>query len=187
MAKFSVAKWDEINGGLGMFSSHAPFRIVHHMTEGKSYAGARSTYKLKKNDPHFTVDGKVIYQHIDTSNVARALRNDEGGTETNRLNAVQIEVVGSTCLSKHADALESLEKLCRWIEGEHGVPQAWPNGLPRPCKDNADPGGHNRDLTTWQKRGGHYGHSQVPENTHYDPGYTLDECRLITPDAPEVK
>jgi hypothetical protein len=39
---------------------------------------------------------------------------------------------------------------------------------------------------TWKTRGGHYGHSQVPNNVHWDPGYTADEVEFlmsVDPDA----
>ncbi|HEU5180007.1 MAG TPA: hypothetical protein VFW45_04400, partial [Candidatus Polarisedimenticolia bacterium] len=42
---------------------------------------------------------------------------------------------------------------------------------------------HNRDASNWTSRGGHYGHSQVPENTHWDPGYTQAELAIVTPEA----
>jgi hypothetical protein len=55
----------------------------------------------------------------------------------------------------------------------------WPAGVPRPAKNGRDPGGHNRDAQTWDEQSGHYGHCHVPENTHWDPGYSESELAFI--------
>lgn len=182
MARCPFAQWDEISGPSGSYTG-GPFKVVHHTTEGSSYAGARAAFAANRSDPHFTVDGALVYQHIDTEVAARALRNADGGVQTNRDSAVQIELVGFAARDKRPDSLATLARLCRWIEAEHGVPQVWPNGLPRWSHSGGDPGGHNRDAMTWDTRAGHYGHSQVPENTHWDPSLTPSEVQIVTPDA----
>jgi hypothetical protein len=138
-----------------------------------------AAFASHRSDPHFTVDDKHIYQHVDTSEGARALRNAPGGVETNRDSAVQIELVGFAHLPKNPKALENLARLCRWIEAVHGIPRVWPSGFPLPAKNGKDPGGHNRDPKTWDTQSGHYGHSHVPENTHWDPGYSGAEVDFI--------
>jgi hypothetical protein len=185
MARCPFAIWDEISGGSEAFSG-GPFKIVHHTTEGTSYGGARAAFAANRSDPHFTVDAKQIYQHVDTGMMARALRNDPGGVQTNRDSAVQIEVVSYAGKPKEARTLENVARLCRWIETTHGVPQVWPNGFPRASTDGRDPGGHNRSGTNWDTLGGHYGHSQVPENVHWDPGYTPGEVLVVTPAAAQA-
>lgn len=182
MAKCPFATWDPINGGLGAFNGE-PFKIIHHTTEGSSYKGVRNAYQSNKSDPHFTVDASTIYQHIDTAETARALRNPPGGVETNRSSAVQIELVGFAGRPKDPAALANVARLCRWIESVHGVPQRWPNGFPRFSTNGKDPGGHNRSSQNWVTEAGHYGHSQVPENDHWDPGYTPSEIGVVTPGA----
>lgn len=182
MARCPFAIWDPVSGGLGPYAG-GPFKIVHHTTEGTTYAGARSAYQAHKSDPHFTVAGDTVHQHIDTIETARSLRNADGGVQTNRDSAVQIEVVGFAGQAKDVPTLRSVARLCRWIEEQHGVPQQWPNGRPRSSTNGGDPGGHNRNPEIWDTLGGHYGHSQVPENTHWDPGYTEAELALVTPDA----
>lgn len=176
------ATQDPINGPVNSYTGE-PFRIVHHVTDGSTYAGARGTYVVEKNEPHFTVDSKSIYQHIDTGKASRSLKNAEGGVETGRASAVQIEVVGFTNQPKDAATLKNVARLCRWIEKTHAVPQTWPNGLPLPPKNGKDPGGHNRDAKTWTAKGGHYGHSHVPENDHWDPAYTADEVKVVMGDG----
>ncbi len=182
MPKCPFATWDEISGGLGPFSG-GPFKIVHHTTEGSTYAGAKSAFRAHKSDPHFTVTGDIIYQHIDTAQTARALRNTSGGVQTNRDSAVQIEVVGFAGQAKDVKTLKTVAKLCRWIETEHGIPQIWPSGAPRASINGRDPGGHNRNPAKWDTQSGHFGHSQVPENTHWDPAYSAAELSLVTPEA----
>ena len=76
-------------------------------------------------------------------------------------------------------ALTQVARLCRWIEATHGVPRVWPAGVPRPAKNGHDPGGHNRDAPTWDGQSGHYGHCHVPENSHWDPGYSEKEVAFL--------
>ena len=138
-----------------------------------------ATFAQSRSDPHFTVDGTRIFQHVDTAEGARALRNAPGGVQTNRDSAVQIELVGFAHLPKSRESITLLARLCRWIESTHGVPPTWPAGLPRPARNGKDPGGHNRPAAVWDSQSGHYGHCHVPENTHWDPGYSADEVAFI--------
>jgi hypothetical protein len=178
MAKCPFAEWRPISGSSG---SHlgGPFKIVHHTTEGSTAEGAMAAFKSNHSDPHFTVDATTIYQHIDTAEGAKALRNAPGGVQTNRDSAVQIEVVGFAGKPKNPQTLANVARLCRWIEQTHHVPQVWPNGFPKPAQNGQDPGGHNRDAHTWDTQAGHYGHCHVPENTHWDPAYTHDEVVIV--------
>lgn len=178
MARCPFATWRPISGSSGPHLG-GPYKIVHHTTEGSSAQGAMAAFQQNRSDPHFTVDGSNIYQHIDTAEGARALRNDPGGVQTNRDSAVQIELVGFAHLPKDGRALTNLARLCRWIEQEHGVPRVWPSGRPLPAKNGKDPGGHNRDAKTWDTQAGHYGHCHVPENTHWDPAYSTAEADFI--------
>lgn len=176
MAKCPFAKWTPISGSVGAYLG-GPFKIVHHTTEGSTASGAIAAYKANKSDPHFTVDATTIYQHIDTSVASRSLENRSGGIQTNRDSAIQIEVVGFAGQPKNRETLQNVAKLCRWIESTHDIPLLWPNGFPK--AGSRDPGGHNRNSTNWDQLGGHYGHSQVPENTHWDPGYTKAELEVV--------
>ena len=178
MARCPFAVWRPISGSSGPHVG-GPFKIVHHTTEGSSAAGAMAAFRANRSDPHFTVDGTTIYQHIDTAEGARALRNAPGGVQTNRDSAIQIELVGFAHLPKERNSLVNLARLCRWIEATHGVPNRWPSGPPRPARNGRDPGGHNRNPQTWDSQSGHYGHCHVPENSHWDPAYTTAEADFI--------
>lgn len=178
MARCPFAIWRPLSGSSGSYLG-GPFKIVHHTTEGATAKVAMEAFKANKSDPHFTVDANSVFQHIDTAEGARALRNAPGGVETNRDSAVQIELVGFAHLPKDQQALTNLARLCRWIETSHGIPRVWPSGLPRSAKNGADPGGHNRDPQSWDNQSGHFGHCHVPENTHWDPGYLETEVTFI--------
>jgi hypothetical protein len=178
MARCPFAEWKPISGGCGPYAS-GPFKIVHHTTEGSNTAAAFEAFRSHKSDPHFTVDGMKIYQHVDTSNAARALRNPPGGVETNKESAIQIELVGFAGSRKNPAALKNLARLCRWIEAEHGVARVWPNGPPKVAVNGRDPGGHNRNAETWQAQSGHFGHCHVPENTHWDPAFDRVEAEYV--------
>ena len=178
MARCPFAEWMPISGPSGSFTG-GPFKIVHHTTEGSSAEGAFSAFRTHRSDPHFTVNATTIFQHIDTSQAARALRNAPGGVQTNRDSAIQIEVVGFAHRPKGAATLRNVQRLCNWIEETHNIPNVWPSGPPKPAVHGHDPGGHNRNVANWDTKGGHYGHSQVPENTHWDPGYTAEESAFV--------
>lgn len=55
-----------------------------------------------------------------------------------------------------------LDKLLAWID-TFGVPRVWPMGAPQ-WQGNA------RNVDIWNTKAGHYGHCNVPDNTHTDPG-----------------
>lgn len=185
MAVCPFAVWKKLSGGAGRMIDHDAAKIVHHTTEGSTAEGALTALGTAHADSHFVVGRNkagivMTYQLIDTNEAARALRNSPGGVETNRDNAIQIEVVGFAGKPKDRATLDAVAKLCRWIEKQHGVARVWPNGLPKPAnRYGQDPGGHNRDAKTWDKVSGHYGHSQVPENTHWDPAYTPAEVAIV--------
>ena len=62
-----------------------------------------------------------------------------------------------------------------WAAGE-----GWnPGRHDADCFHGADPGGHKRDVALWTTKGGHYGHSHVPENVHWDPAYTTAEAAFV--------
>lgn len=180
MSRFLAARWSPSDRP-ALFFTGGPPKIVHHTTEGTSIAGAEAAYGAKGSWPHFTVSADEIVQHIDTRYAARALRNESGGVQTNTDTCYQIEVVGYAAKPKLMRTLANVARVCRWLEAEHGVPAVWPNGFPKVAVDGRDPGDHNRNAENWATRSGHYGHCHVPENTHWDPGYTPDEVRQIMP------
>lgn len=183
MARCEFAVWNPVGYNGGSYTG-GPFKIVHHTTECPTLALSLREFKIKPYASHFLVDDNTIMQLIDTDVAARALQNLSGGVQTNRDSAIQIELVAYAGRPKPQAGLDNVRKLCRWIEKTHGVPRVWPSGYPKVATAaGKDPGGHNRSAMNWDTKGGHYGHSQVPENIHWDPAYTQAEVDFLMSDS----
>ncbi|WP_031102277.1 peptidoglycan-binding protein [Streptomyces sp. NRRL S-146] len=172
---------------------------VIHTTEGTSlpsYENGASAPNITAK-PNFAKKRLDFYQHYPFNRSARALVNLAGGVETNTLNAIQIELVG-TCDPKHkkswngakagqdyiywpdaADwALDSLATFLAWQYKNNGVglsgPKTW---LAYPSSYGATKA--RMSHSAWKNFKGWCGHSHVPENQHGDPG-DLDFAKLIS-------
>ena len=113
-----------------------------------------------------------IAQFFPADSRSLSLQND-GAVRTNRTGKynIQIEIVftaGETVNGKkYATVADTPRKnlgvIVAWLRSL-GVPDVWPGG---------EPTAFARDTVseaTWQGKGGHYGHNQVPGNSHVDPG-----------------
>lgn len=160
--------------------------VVWHTTEGTSLP----TYSGGSQAPNFTAmpdfAAKALrwYQHFDFDVSSRALMNKAGGVETNTLNAVQVELVGTCDPTAHKRwarvphlytpelpdwVIRDLAAFARWARDHHGVPlssgqtfKAYPSSY----------GATSTRMTgaEWNNFRGHCGHQHVPENDHGDPG-----------------
>ena len=102
---------------------------------------------------------------------SKSVMNTAGGVETNRKGDVCIQVEtlffpncrvnGKVYRTVAETPCAGLPTLMQWLRS-WGVPDVWPMGAPTWSA--------NRNANTWDKMSGHYGHSQVPENDHTDPG-----------------
>jgi hypothetical protein len=140
-------------------------KIVWHTTEGYGLPGYSGV------QPHFTLNPKTgeLWQHVPITGGAYALENHSGGVETNRANAIQVELIGfardSAVWPKSYYA--NIANLARWIEKHAGVKRAC--GV----KFRAS---SSYKISNWYGYGGHCGHQHVPENSHWDPGeFRIDE------------
>lgn len=151
------------------FSS--PIRKVgHHKTVSNS-ENAKALYR-SGYWPNFTVGPSGVQQHITTARGGYAFKNLKGGVPTNAAGVTQIEIVGYPGVTMPEPTAWHLVALLKWLESAHPIPWVWPNGMPRQATEGGrDPGEHNRSVEGW-RQAGHFGHSQVPENTHWDPAYT---------------
>jgi hypothetical protein len=114
---------------------------------------------------HFT-------QFVPANSRSKSLVDAAGGTRTNRAGSVVIQVealffpycrVGTKIYPRLVDTpCKGWADLQAWVHS-WGVPNSWPMGKP------VDFTSH-RNESTWEKTAGWYGHSQIPENTHQDPG-----------------
>lgn len=171
-----------------------PNVLVLHTTEGTdwpSYSGGASA-------PHYTAkpSGKRLAwrQHFPESMSSRALRNEDGGVETNTLNCVQVELVG-TCAPATRNAWVKAGKK-EATEDDPGHFVFWPEAPDWALKGLADfvadihkrqgiklqsrkflayPDSYGASPVRmtgpqWVRFYGICGHQHVPENSHGDPG-----------------
>jgi hypothetical protein len=170
--------------------------VVWHTTEGTtvpSYNGGAEAPNFTAY-PDFKAKRLVWYQHFDFDESSRALVNRAGGVETNTLNAVQVEIVGTCDPATHkrwgstphlysADlpdwAVRDLAAFAKWANANHGVPLtarpvwlAYGSDSRRPGVTPASYGASpaRMSFAEWSKFRGHCGHQHVPENDHGDPG-----------------
>lgn len=139
-------------------------KIVLHTTEGGTPASVVATLKANRAAVHFVIGTSgAFYQLISLDLAGRGLEHPSG-PETNRANAIQIEIVGFAAQSQDwSDAFyERIGHLCRWIEKNFNVPHK--------CSveflDHAHPMG-GQQFVDYK---GYCGHQHVPGNSHWDPG-----------------
>lgn len=180
------ATWTPVPGCPGGDHRGGPGKGVAHKTQGNTLAAAVAAYKAKGCPPHFTIDERGgLHQHVDTGRSSYALRNPAGGVETNRDGAVQVEIVGFSGKGMSAAQTATMRRLMAWLEDAERIPWRWPAG--RPPKDEHDGYGErngHRDARLWDSTGGWYGHSQVPENAHWDPAWTDVEWSAVASRGP---
>ncbi|MGW1267452.1 LysM peptidoglycan-binding domain-containing protein [Streptomyces sp. NPDC002491] len=153
-----------------------PPRAVWHTTEspaGGDYFTSVAVFLIRAG-----VEPQVIYcpvtdrlgQFGPLNQSSRALKND-GARRTNRIGKVciQIEVLGRARApwTKGFDpkTKPNFQRLLAAIRA-HGIPDVWPVGAPPATAAAAT----ERPRSTWENKGGHYGHSQIPGQDHWDPG-----------------
>lgn len=151
-----------------------PYRIVLHTTEGSTYAGARSAYRAGGVSPHFTVSYEKghleLFQHVRLDRAATALEHRAGTVHTNRLSAVQIEVVGFAAKPAWPDGLVTgVADLLAWIMTQTDVKPIAPTFKAYPASYGIGNGVRFSD-TDWLTFNGICGHQHVPHQDHGDPG-----------------
>ncbi|QTD96957.1 endolysin [Streptomyces cyanogenus] len=169
--RHSLGNTGAMNGG--------PARAVWHITSNaKDWTFARElgwfTGGGASVAPHLLWDPFTgeIAQFFPADSRSLSLQN-AGDVKTNRTGkyCIQIEIVfteGETVNGKKYATVrdtpcKNLDKIVAWLRSL-GIPDTWPGGAPT---------GFTRDtvsLDAWLKLGGHYGHNQVPGNSHVDPG-----------------
>lgn len=166
-----------------------PNVVVLHSTEGTGWP----TYNGGASAPTFTVkpdfNKKIIdvRQHFPANRSSRALVNLAGGVETNTLNAIQIELIGTCDPSAHKKwgsvrhiympeppdwYIEALAELIKWIDDTYpdfklqdAAPRGW---LAYPTSYGSSKA--RMSGKEWLGAYGIVGHQHVPENAHGDPG-----------------
>lgn len=121
------------------------------------------------------VTGEMV-QMIPANRGGRGLENRSGGVETNRGGSIvfQIEVVGQAKNPWTNGPCVNLKVIVDFLE-QLGVSEVWPAGDLKPYPESY---GGSRSTSAWAKSG-HFGHSQVPENVHGDPG-DINQAKVFT-------
>jgi peptidoglycan hydrolase-like protein with peptidoglycan-binding domain len=124
--------------------------------------------------------GEMV-QMIPANRGGRGLENRSGGVQTNNGGSIvfQIEVVGRAKEPWTSGPCKGLETVIAFLR-QLGVDDVWPSGDLKPYPASY---GGSRSTSAWAKEG-HFGHSQVPENVHGDPG-DIDQ-KKITGSAPST-
>lgn len=142
-------------------------KLVWHTTEGSSADGAIATYRQTHSVPHFTIEVKglkrTLHQHLPLNRAATALQHTFK-PETNRANAIQVEIVGRAAASGGWSRATYfyLYWLARWINKHYGVPMSADGvSFHKPQRMTAP---------AFVKYAGQCGHCHVPGNDHVDPG-----------------
>ena len=170
-ARHSVGNTGAMNGG--------PARAVWHITSNEHdwtfknelgwFAGGGADVA-----PHLLWDPFTgeITQFFPADSRSLSLQN-AGNVKTNRTGkyCIQIETVftqGETVGGKKYATVrdtpcKNLDKIMTWLRSL-GIPDTWPGGAPTAfARDTVS-------LDIWLNHGGHYGHHQIPGNSHVDPG-----------------
>jgi len=155
----------------GIVDEDAPPAGVVHTVEGTLDSGL-GVFRVHYA-PHFLVGGTRIIQLVPLGTMAAALENRPGGMETNSIVRAQIEVAGHSSEQSWAcdhDTHEALADLLATLNKAAGIPLERPfpdqlEALPWATVDFA-----RRKTGKWGTVAGWYGHIEVPENEHWDPG-----------------
>jgi hypothetical protein len=167
-----------------------PNVLCLHTTEGTgvvSYSNGAEAPNLT-GLPLISMEKLEMYQHFALNRSARALVNASGGVETNTLNVIQLELVG-TCDPAHKTswgklkagvdyiywpdapewAYDELAEVIAWLHLNEGIPLTGPDKwLPYPSSYGAT--SVRMSYAEWNKFSGICGHMHAPENWHGDPG-----------------
>lgn len=170
-----------------------PARVTHHITSNNH------DWTFKNELGWFTGGGADVAPHLladpFTGEVAQFFPADSrslslqnaGSVRTNRTGKynIQIEWVftegetvnGKRYYSLKETPLKPWPDILAWLRGL-GVPDVWPGGVPTSfSRDTVS-------IDTWLGKGGHYGHNQVPGNSHVDPG-PMPNLFGVKPTAPK--
>ncbi|MER7937824.1 MULTISPECIES: peptidoglycan-binding protein [unclassified Streptomyces] len=167
-----------------------PNVLALHTTEGTgvvSYSNGAEAPNLTFQ-PNFKTRKFDAYQHFALNRSARALVNKPGGVETNTLNVIQVELVG-TCDPAHKTswgklragvdyifwpdapewAYDALAELIAWMHTNMGIPLTGPSEWPA-YPSSYGPTSARMTFAEWLGFKGICGHLHAPENVHGDPG-----------------
>jgi hypothetical protein len=178
--------------------------VVLHTTEGFDWPGYEggATAPNYTHKPSFHGGAGLWRAHFPDEKSSRALRNEAGGVETNTLNCVQVELIGTCDSSKRKrwgdkvagrdyvywpdatdDQLAEVAEFLADMNKRHGLKLVAPKQfISYPLS-----AGNSRvrmSMSEWRNAAGVVGHQHVPENTHGDPG-DIDIDKIFTMTQPK--
>lgn len=160
--------WDALTNGV-----QPPFENVSNYLKRVGYC------------PHIMWDpftGKIV-QYYPANVGGRALNawNEDGAVN------IQVEIYFTPGVTHEGKVYNTVAEtpgvgfaeLLTWMDG-FGIPRTWPMGAPAWQ-------GNSRDANVWNENAGHYGHCNVPNNTHSDPGpmLSLTGVAPVQPPTPQ--
>jgi hypothetical protein len=155
----------------GLVDEHSPPAGVVHTVEGSLESGL-GVFRIHFA-PHFILDGQRVIQLVPLGTMAAALENRPAGVETNSITRAQIEVAGHSkeepWLCDEATT-ETLADLLATLSHFAEIPLERPFPDAMPAKPWATIDFARRKAGKWGHEAGWYGHVEVPENEHWDPG-----------------
>lgn len=168
------------NGSWGSSNPYAGGKpkVIWHTTESDpgSTPGNLAWAASQGYGPHLWWDPETgeLTQSLPATTPATAVA-DPDGEGTNRWGSVviQIEVIGRAARAPLAESkLIGLAEVMDWLRS-WGIPDQWPAGVPKGAVSG------NRGVYAPSSPAGHYSHSQIPKNSHVDPG-RVDPDRLFS-------
>jgi hypothetical protein len=164
----------------GTVDEHSPATGVIHTIEGSLDSGL-GVFR-QHFAPHFTLDGERVIQLVPLGTMAAALENRPGGVETNSITRAQIEVAGKSSQNPwccDAATTELLADLMATLAGTAEIPLERPYPDAMPALPWATVDFVRRHDGKWGHVAGWFGHIEVPENEHWDPG-ALEWAKVLT-------
>lgn len=152
-------------------------KFVVHTAEGKDLDTIVNVLREKRAAPHFILGvdhGKrQLVQCMPIDRGARALMHTFPA-ETNRANAIQVELLEYAKNAQHWDSLlyHYLHLLWLWCHRHGGVPMEAHHPF------YGQPGYHRLSPGGWVRASGLVGHCHCPGNDHWDPGNMNTERAL---------
>ncbi len=186
-ARHSLGNTGAMDGG--------PARAVWHITSNEH------DWTFANELGWFTGGGADVASHLlwdpFTGEIAQFFPADSrslslqnaGSVRTNRTGkyCIQIEIVftegetvgGRTYATVRDTPCKGLSGIVAWLRSL-GIADGWPGGAPAAfARDTVS-------VDTWMGSGGHYGHNQVPGNSHVDPGPMPSLFITTTPEEDDM-
>jgi cell wall-associated NlpC family hydrolase/prophage tail gpP-like protein len=161
--------------GGGTVDLGKPATGVMHTTEGSTFTGALDTLNSNSDHPTFMVGVEAagairVAQFFPFGTSARALKHT-GDPETNGWARAQIECVGySDLLAPWQPSNPTFSALAALMAALSRAPWNIPLSRPLLWGDTYDASGARRVSGAWGANPGWFGHCEMPENDHHDPG-----------------